>query len=130
MKATSIDIASLLEADPDMGLAVGVNMYIGKEPSTPSQCVTIFDTQGYSPQLNLISQGYEYPSVQIRVRAVDFQTAWTIIETIKTKLHGLAQQTINGTLYSVIYCASGPALLDWDDNSRARVICNFNIQRR
>jgi hypothetical protein len=80
--------------------------------------------------MGLTDTGYEYPSIQIRVRNKSYVNGWNMIEDIKTALHGLAQQTWNGTLYSVIYCSSGPALLDWDDNNNVRIICNFNVQRR
>jgi len=130
MNAMSIDIVSLLEDESSLGLVFANNLFIGKEPTSPSNCVTIFDTGGQPPQLTLDIQGYEYPSVQIRVRNTKYQTGWNLIESIKTVLHGLSQVDVGSTLYSVIYCASGPAFLDWDDNSRARCIINFNCSRR
>ena len=134
MNPSSKDIVQYLEqAGESSGfddLVYGTNLFIGKEPSKPINCVTIFDTPGFSPQLNLTTQGYEYPSIQVRVRNDKYTTGWTLIERIKTSLHGLNQQTINGTLYSVVYCSSGPALLDWDDNGNCRLVCNFNINRR
>jgi hypothetical protein len=124
----------MLEAKDDSSgafeLTFGVDLFIGKEPAIPKNCVTIFDTPGFAPALGLTTQGYEYPSIQIRVRNTKYINGWNLIEDIKTALHGLAQQTVNGTLYSVIYCSSGPALLDWDDNGNARFVCNFNLQRR
>ena len=134
MNCSSEDVRHILEAKDDSSgafeLTFGVDLFIGKEPATPKNCVTIFDTPGFAPALGLTTQGYEYPSIQIRVRNTKYINGWNLIEDIKTALHGLAQQTVNGTLYSVIYCSSGPALLDWDDNSNARFVCNFNIQRR
>lgn len=130
MNAASIDIVDMLEAESSLGLIFTTNLFVGKEPTTPANTVTIFDTTSIPPQLALSSQGYEYPSVQIRVRSTSFQTGWDLIESIKSILHGKGQETWNGTLYTVIYCASGPALLDWDENSRARIIMNINIQRR
>jgi len=130
MNACSIDIVELLESESGLGLVFAKTLFVSIEPTSPPDCVTIFDTTSIPPQLNLTSQGYEYPSVQIRVRNKDFQTGWNLIETIKTLLHGLGNVTIGDYLYSVIYCASGPALLDFDENSRARIICNFNLQRR
>ena len=130
MNASSEDIKNLLEDESALGLVFAKNLFIGKEPKSPSNCVTIFDTTSIPPQLGLTSQGYEYPSVQIRVRNESYVQGMELIERIKTLLHGLGQITIGGYLYTVIYCASGPALLDWDENSRARIICNFNLQRR
>jgi hypothetical protein len=129
MNAPSVDIVDMLEAESSLGLTHLVNLFIGREPSEPSNCVTIFDTYGLPPQLNLTSQGYERPTVQIRVRNNSYIDGWTIIENIKNILHGIGNETWNGATYTVIYCAYGPGLLDWDDKSRARFIINFNVER-
>jgi hypothetical protein len=132
MNATSVDIKDILEQDSFLGLVYADNLFIGLEPNEPINCVVIFDTPGFPPQLTLdkVATIYEYPSVQVRVRNSNYIDGWNLIQSIMTSLHGRAQETWNGTLYSVIYCSSGPALLDWDDNRRPRFIANFNIQRR
>lgn len=130
MNATSVDIAEMLEAQSSLGLTLGSNLFVGKEPTKPDNTVTIFDTYGMPPQLALTSQGLENPTIQIRVRNTSYTNGWAIIHSIEQALHGRGQEVWNETLYSVIYCASGPVNLDWDDNSRARFICNFNVQRR
>jgi len=53
-----------------------------------------------------------------------------LAQEIMISLHGRAQETWNGTLYSVIEHISGPGLLDWDGNNRVRLVINFNLQRR
>ena len=134
MNAPSYDIAEILEAygeSSGLGLDYAADLFIGKEPDRPNNCVTIFDTPGFPPYLSVAGEtGYEYPSIQIRVRNVKYTDGWAQAEAIKTVLHGMNNTTVNGTLYTVIYCSSGPALLDWDDNGRARFILNFNLQRR
>jgi hypothetical protein len=134
MQACSVDIKDILAADSSLGLIFNTNLFIGKEPATPKNTVTIFDTPGFPDELLLTGSGsgnaYQYPSIQIRVRNTSYTAGWGIIESIKNYLHGRANETWNGALYSVIRCSSGPALLDWDDNSNARFICNFDLQRR
>jgi len=133
MNSPSEDIKNMLVADTDLSLVFAENLFIAVEPTIPKNCVTIFDTPGGPPQLTLAGKGkdYFYPSVQIRVRNTDYVTGWALIQDIRTSLHGRAQETSSdGTLYSVIYCSSGPAMLDWDENSRVRFIINFNLQRR
>ena len=130
MNIPSDDIKAMLVADTALGLVFASNLFTGNEPANPANCVTIFDTYGSPPDLNLVNQGYERPSVQIRVRNKQYQTGLNLAYNIKNLLHGLSQQTWNGTLYTVIYCSSGPALLDWDENGNARFIINFNMQRR
>jgi len=53
-----------------------------------------------------------------------------VITNIKNILHGRANETWNGALYTLIRCSSGPALLDYDKNQRVRFIINFYLQRR
>jgi len=129
MNSPAKDIKDILVANGSLGLVYATNIFTNKEPALPKNCVTIFNTNGFAPDLGLDSQGYERPSIQIRVRNTSESNAWSLIENIKSKLHGLHQETWNGTLYTVIYCSSGPALLDWDDNGNCRLVCNFNIQR-
>jgi len=129
MNAVSVDIKDMLVAG--LSYTFATDIFIGKEPTTPDNCVTIFDTGGGAPQLTF-TQGerYEYPTFQIRVRNKSYLVGMAAIEAIKESLHGRAQESWNGTLYSVVYCSSGPALLDWDDSNRCRFIINFNAQRR
>lgn len=132
MNSCGEDIKDMLEAESSLGLVFGADLFVGKEPPIPNTIVTIFDTYGSPPQLllNPSDGNYEYPSVQIRVRNTDYRNGWDLIQKIQETLHGRAQETWNGTLYSVIYCSSGPAMLDWDKNNRVRFIINFNAQRR
>lgn len=131
MNAPSVDIKDMLEAESSLGLTFATDLFIGQEPNTPDDTVTIFDTVGFPDQLTLdATEKYEYPSVQIRVRNNDYIAGWNLINEIRDSLHGRGQETWNGTLYTVIIAMGGPALLDWDDSSRARFIINFNLQRR
>jgi len=131
MNAASEDIKDFIEDESTLGLVFATNLFIAQEPTSPNNCVAVFDTPGGSPQLTFDkTEIYEYPSIQVRVRNTSFTTGWDLANKIKDLLHGLSQETINSTLYSVVYCTNGPVLLDWDENNRARIIVNFNLQRR
>jgi hypothetical protein len=130
MEASSYDIKDMLEAESILALTYGADLFIGKEPSKPDNVVTIFDTPSFPPYLGLDTIGYEYPSIQIRVRNRKYKEGMDLIEEIKNLLHGQAQVTCNSTLYSVIYCTSGPTHLEWDDNGNAVFVCSFELQRR
>lgn len=135
MNSSSIDLKDMLEAESSLNLICDTstisdrNLFIGKEPVKPSNCVTIFDTYGTYPDLNFSNQGYEYPSVQIRVRNTDYRNGWDLAQNIVTSLHARSNETWNGAIYTVIYCSGGPALLDWDDNGNARFVISINLQR-
>jgi hypothetical protein len=132
INAPSIDIKDMLvyAAESSSGYDFPSNLFVGLEPKAPDNSITIFDTYGFPPQLTLDKVKYEYPAVQIRVRNNDYITGWNLIQDIINILHARSQEVWNGAYYSVIYCSSGPALLDWDENGRVRFIANFNIHRR
>jgi len=133
MNATSVDVAAMLVADTSLGLVVGTNLFVGKEPTDPKNSITILDSYGYPPSMTLGGKAegsYYYPSVQIRLRNSDYRTAMNLGQNIVVSLHGRAQETWNGTLYSVVSCKNGPTFMSWDDNGLAHFVMNFDIQRR
>ena len=131
MNSTSEDIKDMLEAEASLGLTHLTNLFIGREPPTPDNCVTIFDTPGRPPMtaLNKDDGNYYYPSIQIRIRNNNYATGWALINAIKVLLHGSGPEIWNSTTYTVIICAQEPFLLGWDENDRTWFIANFDIQR-
>lgn len=135
MNPVSKDIVDMLEAYGDssgfsLGLVFANNLHVGKEPADPANCVTIYDVSGFGTDLGLTDKSYERPSIQIRVRNTKYWTAMGIAQEIKDSLHGRSHETWNGSLYTVIKCTSGPALLDYDDNGCTRIVLNLDVQRR
>lgn len=131
MNPTSVDIADILEAESSLGLVFATNLFVGEEPAVPDNCVTIFDTPGFAPQLTFVKgENYYYPSIQLRIRNNSYVTGWQLINDIKVLLHGMGQFTVDDTHYSLIRCSIEPAFLDWDMNRRARFVATFDVQRR
>lgn len=133
MNPASDDIREMLEAESSLGLTFAVNLFVGKEPAHPDNCVTIFDTPGGPPSLTL--EGKEggimhFPSVQIRVRDNSYLNGWGLGQEIHEILHGIHGEVWNGVLYSIIQSTGAPFLLDWDGKDRARFVCTYKIQRR
>lgn len=130
MNATTDDVKDMLEAESSLDLVFATNLFVGKEPTSPDDCVTLFDTTGFPPLLTLDgSGGYYYPSIQVRIRNRSYPTAMALAQAIVLALHGRHQEVWNGTTYGAIICTNDPGLLDWDANNRCRVVTNFNIQR-
>ncbi len=129
----SVDIRDLIllnQTPPLDDLEFGKNMFIGREPATPDDCVTIFDTPGFPPDPHMDPESRYYrPSIQIRVRALRYESAYSMITTIKEAIHNL-YLAINDTVYTGILCSQEPALLDWDEKGRCRWVTTFDLQRR
>jgi len=131
MNPPSEDIKDILVAESALGLTFGTDLFIGMEPTSPDNCVTIFDTPGGTPDLTLGNDSsYGYPHLQIQIRNRSYPTGWSLAFDIKNCLHGRGPETWNGSLYTVIRCLNEPFLLDRDENNRARFIVNLEAQRR
>jgi hypothetical protein len=121
----------MLVAETSLGLTFATNLFVNHEPAKAGNSVTIFDSPGQPPDLAYnVEEVYKRPSVQIRVRNTSSTTGWSLANDIATALHGRANETWNGTYYTLIKAMSNPILLDWDENKRSRFIINFDIQRR
>lgn len=130
MNAGSIDIKEMLEAETELGLVFSSNLFIGREPAEPHNVVTIYDSNTAPPHTTFDGSVYNYDTVQIRVRNKKYLDGYVLCQAIRDSLHGRAQETWGGTLYSSILCTSGPATLGWDDNNRVMFSINFQLQRR
>jgi len=130
MNPASIDIKDMLE-DASLGLIYKDNLWVAKEPAKPDKVVTVFDTPSFPPDGTLSTSEYYFrSSIQIRVRDNDYEDGMTLLRNIMDYLHARANETWNGTLYTVIRAMGEPAPLAWDDNNRVILIINFNLQRR
>ncbi len=131
MGPTSVDVKDMLEAESSLGLTFATDLFVGKEPDLPDNCITIFDTPGSPPDLNYDSDNkYFHPSVQIRIRNNHYLNGWNLAQDIVDLLHNRAHETWNGSNYTVIACLGDPMLLDWDQSGRCRFVVNFDFQRQ
>lgn len=131
MNPASKDIMSFLAEDSSLSLTEGVDLFAGREPATPPNAVTVFDTPGLPPEMFLDGPGgLASPAVQIRVRNVKYLDGWALSWHIREFLHGLMDSTVNGVQYDLIICTQDPFMLDWDAGGRARFVATYYCKRR
>jgi|AntDeeMetageno51_2_1112566.scaffolds.fasta_scaffold20721_1 hypothetical protein len=124
----SINIKDIIESNANYVFAD--DLFIGREPSSPSNSITIFDTANRGRVLYAEKDDpYEYGGVQIRVRNNRYDIAMEIARELVDILHGLGNMTQGTTYITAIRALDNPFLLDWDENNRARIITNYNIQQ-
>ena len=129
MNSPSEDIKNFL-VNAGLGLTFASNLFIGKEPATPDNCVTIFDTPGASPEVFYDkTQNLDYPAIQIRVRNKSYIAGWNLINNIKEVLHNIGNTIIGDSEYLLIQCSQEPALLEWDDSNRVKLVISFDLIR-
>ena len=126
----SEDIKDMLIANSSLGLDFGSNLFIGREPSSPDNTTTIFDTGGTPADVTLEGNIYRRDTASIQVKNNDYQVGYQLASDIEVYLIGLSQTTWNGVLYTVITSDNGVSAENWDDNGNSFFIIHINIQRR
>jgi len=127
MNSPAYDVANILESTA-FGLGViGTDIFIGREPASPDNCITVFDTGGYEPESSDVV--YELPTVMIKVRNKTYTNGYAKIAAIKAALHKAANIAEGTTRYIAIWAQSDIITLGYDDNNRALFSVNFRIHR-
>jgi hypothetical protein len=133
MNAPSKDIKEMIEEmlfeDSSDSLATKYPINRVMFDESKSNCSTILDVPGGSPQLTMDVAKYEFPSIQFKVRCTDYDDGWAFISSVVDLLHGRANETYNGAYYSLIECLNGPGFMG-RENQRTIFVANFNLQRR
>ena len=129
MNPPSKDIVDIIQNN--LSYTEGTDLFIGREPAEPDNTATVFDVPGGPAGTDLSGANENYsPVIQIRVRNRSYLDGWSEIDDIKNVLHGLGPIEQGGATYHSIKCTMEPALLDYDENGRARFVTTFNLERK
>lgn len=121
MNSPACDIQQILLAS-DFPVEIS-SLFVGKEPQSPANCVTIYDTGGFVPEL------YDKPTIMIRVRNTDYADGYSLMHEIRDGLHELTEQIQGGTRYIAIWSMGDVQYLRHDENNRSIFTANFRIFR-
>lgn len=119
------DLATYLTTQTD--LVLGTSLYLSYQPESPDEVVAIYDTGGVEPDRYLPTAD---PTVQILVRAGDYQTAHDRAHELASILHGLTNQTIGDYYIYYIFLLGEPAHLGRDKRDRDEYTLNLHLKIR
>lgn len=124
MNPVSVDVKDLLE-EAELG-TFGDDLFIGKEPSYPDECIVIYDTGGadQNPKLAI-----DENTIQLRCRSNDYLTPYNKLQAIKLFLEGKSAVMLDGVKYVGFWAFSNIMFLNYDENDRAIWVANFRIIR-
>ena len=120
----SVDISTMLQSD-GVG-TIATDLFVGREPDSPDECITIYDTQGEGANPKFL---LDLPTIQVRVRSNTYLGAYDKIQSIKDKLLGRPTEVINSTRYVGIWAQTEIAFLQKDESERQLAVINFLINR-
>lgn len=116
----------------------GVDIFEGNEPTSPDNCITLYEYAGETPDL---IAGYDYPNLQVRVRNTNYNKGRELLQRIQDILQEIGNELgeddnlvsgliINSTFYSAIRPIQGIIPLGTDDNKRVIIVQNFKINKQ
>lgn len=116
----AIDIRAILVDDD----SVTTPIYVGKEPASPDECITIYNTGGDQPNPKFL---LDMATIQVRSRANSYATAYNNLLEVFELLQGRAAVTKNTTRYTGIMASTSILEIGQDDNERYIHVCNFKL---
>ena len=124
-------IAMGLASDPEPAPTGAWPAYVSSEPSSPDNCLTVYDTDRQSDGRAMVDgEEFHHYGVQIRVRSVDFRTGYVKADALHTVLtEGLYQEaiTIDGHAYNIAaVCKTSVRSLGRDSTSTKRSLFTVN----
>lgn len=134
MNTPSKDIKAMLDAEAsvDSDFAVKLLTYPVSRATfdeSKANAIRILDFSGRKPQLTMDLAKYEFPTIQIALKCVDYDEGYEFLGEIIDLLHGRSHEILNGAYYSLIECVNGPTFIK-RENERTIFVANFMIQRR
>lgn len=104
----------------------GTDMFKGLLLNEPDNMICV---RGYDGLPTDLAWDGEYPYFQVAVRNLKYDDGQTKIQTIYRLLHGICEETINGTRYLLIRALQPPMLLNIDKSERKVFVCNFSVMK-
>jgi hypothetical protein len=103
----------------------GRNVFLGVLPADPDTCVALFGLPGTNIMDQRDVPGLQFPRFQFITRSADYEEAATLLQSIRSSLHGLIGY--NTSHYRIMRCHAeqegGP--LGQDDQGRFEFSINF-----
>lgn len=126
--APTVDVKDLLVAAGIGAFGGTANwaIYIGSEPDTPNNVITLYDTPGTAPNPKF---RLDEPRFQVRVRSHNYNDGFQKAIEVSAQLQGLPSQTFNGTRYEGIWVVLETNFLKADDEGRSIFVTTFRMIR-
>lgn len=126
MSILAKELAAYLATVSGVG-AVGTDIFIGRQPETPNDCITVLETGGQEPSAYT---PLSKPTVQIIVRNTSYEAGRTKAATVFDALHQKANSDLGENYVYYVLAIADVGYLDQDENDRHEWSMNFRMGRR
>lgn len=130
------DISDYLTSQSGGAIVATSNLFVGRRPPVPDECVTIYETAG-PPTIHAFNPlpgqaVVEQPRIQVVARgaAEDYAAARTLSHRAFMLLDGFPRRLINGVEYCWGSALGSPALMGYDELNRPLVTFSIDLVKR
>lgn len=124
------DIATILNGD-GVG-TLGTDIFASKEPNSPDNCITIYNTGGLPDDCLDVDSKDELCTFQIRVRNNDYVAGYLVMDAVRDSIekskYNVITDSAGSTIYS-IWSTNLPTDLQRDTTNRCIIVQNFACLR-
>jgi hypothetical protein len=120
------DIATILNGD-GVG-TLGTDIFASKEPDSPDNCITIYNTGGLPDECLSVTSDDEMCTFQVRVRNNSYVNGYVVMDAIRDSIEKSKYNIITdsaGSTYYSIWSTSLPLDLQRDTTNRSIVTQNY-----
>ena len=131
MKSPAHDTALFLAALPtfafgQFGSPTEWGTYVGREPLTPDDVVTVYDTGGLP---DVLIDDVQEPTIQVRVRSADYERGYAKAQEARRALQAATGVTIEGGQVVQWIGQGGILYIGRDDQDRCLFADNYRMMR-
>ena len=126
MKSPAHDLA-LWMASEGVG-TFGNTIHVSREPISPDDVVTLYDTGGSAPLLSDHAELRDH-TIQVRVRNTDYPAGYEKQQEIARIIQGLEPFVTDDYEYTGIWMQSDIIAIGRDDNDRFLFTANYRVVR-
>lgn len=103
----------------------GRNVFLNELPPDPDSCVAFFGQVGTTLGAQRDVPGLQFPRFQVIARAKNYETAATLMEAVRSTLHGIIGHSLSS--YRILRCHAeqDASPLGQDAQGRHEFGCNF-----
>ncbi|PIW95041.1 MAG: hypothetical protein COZ07_06970 [Candidatus Infernicultor aquiphilus] len=114
-------------SDNATALIEGTSIFLGIQPSEPKECLTIYDTGGLKPEIDMAISN---PTIQIIARATEYEEAKTLAMNAYNILHRLMNTNLGDNYVYFCNAQQEPGDIGRDDNDNFEISCNYLLKIR
>lgn len=119
-------IAAAKQIMVDAGITTPIKL--AKQPDTPSEVITIIDTGGTTPDVDI--SALHFPTFQVLVRAGTYTAGKAIVDDVRSALHGKIAVEAAGVHFLRCHLIAEPGSIGENGRGEHEFTANFTAEVR